>query len=304
MKLLKLLIGFLISFLCLYLLFSKIDLDAFLSSLKNLEIKTVGLCFIVAIFIIFLRTQRWLLIINAMSNSHSINFLKAFHLLNISYFLNYIFPARAGDVFRGIILNKDQISKKDGLISILTERMYDFISIILFFDLFFFYGSYQSLILPSIFVKLVWIANGIFLSLLISYFLIPIPHKIKKIFLVLNTKQIFKVLSISMIIWCIESVIPYILFNNFNFNLNFSVAVLMILSLVLGSMIPAAPGLIGVFQVACVYVLKFYDIEQEPALAFSIAWNLILYAKTVLFGIGGITSLGLEWSKLKKSIQT
>jgi glycosyltransferase 2 family protein len=66
--------------------------------------------------------------------------------------------------------------------------------------------------------------------------------------------------------------------------------------LAIGSLLPAAPGYVGIYQVACVLGLKWYGIGESAALAYSVvAQGATLL---VIFAVGSVVALryGLTWS--------
>ena len=65
-------------------------------------------------------------------------------------------------------------------------------------------------------------------------------------------------------------------------------AVVVGIFIALGTMIPAAPGYIGIYQVACVVALSFYGIGESAALAFSV---ILQAAILVTIGTQGLIVL-------------
>jgi uncharacterized protein (TIRG00374 family) len=53
-------------------------------------------------------------------------------------------------------------------------------------------------------------------------------------------------------------------------NLPFAAAVAASVLVALGSLLPAAPGYVGIYQVACVLALRPFGIDESPALAYSV----------------------------------
>ena len=78
-----------------------------------------------------LRSLRWQIIV---SSSHKISFKSAYHPLMIGFMINCILPARAGEIARPVILQKNaQVPFTTGLATVAAERVFDVILLLGFF---------------------------------------------------------------------------------------------------------------------------------------------------------------------------
>jgi glycosyltransferase 2 family protein len=78
-----------------------------------------------------LRAARWREIVGA---SHPIGFSQAYHPVAIGFMLNFVLPARAGEIARPLILqNKDGVPFTTGLATVAAERMFDLLCLIALF---------------------------------------------------------------------------------------------------------------------------------------------------------------------------
>ncbi len=127
----SLLIGTSISLAALYFAFRNIpfsDLLTYLLAINYLWIIPT----IVVIFIVFsLRAVRWSYIL---ASDHSVGFWQAYHPLMIGFMVNCILPGRIGEIVRPIVLNRKQmIPVSTGLATVVVERFFDLIVLLLLF---------------------------------------------------------------------------------------------------------------------------------------------------------------------------
>ena len=71
----------------------------------------------------------------------------------------------------------------------------------------------------------------------------------------------------------------------FGWALPFHAAVLAAVLVAFGALLPAGPGYLGVFQLACVLALAAYGVGESPALAYSIVVQVALLAAIALLGV-------------------
>jgi len=69
-------------------------------------------------------------------------------------------------------------------------------------------------------------------------------------------------------------------------------AVLVGIFIAMGAMIPATPGNIGIYQVACVVGLGFYGISEASALAFSIVLQITILGVIAIQGVAALAYYG------------
>ncbi|MBF0120550.1 MAG: flippase-like domain-containing protein [Desulfobacterales bacterium] len=101
------------------------DLKAYLNSVNYFWIIPSS---ILVVLTYILRVIRWRIIL---SGYKSIDFWSAFHPLMIGFMLNYVLPARIGEIARPIILQKEeQVPFSTGIATVTIERLFDSILLI------------------------------------------------------------------------------------------------------------------------------------------------------------------------------
>lgn len=74
----------------------------------------------------------------------------------------------------------------------------------------------------------------------------------------------------TMLAYCVDYAIFWIFLRAFEWQLPLHAAMTVGVLLAIGSMLPAAPGYIGVYQIACVLALAPYGVGESSALAYSV----------------------------------
>ena len=139
-------------------------------------------CFSIA-FSVWLRAIRWQLLIK----SDKVNIQQLYNIQMIGYFANNVFPLRAGEIYRGVLLsNKTGQSKSYSLGTIALERMTDMLGLILLFGLLFLFYP-----LPAE-IKL-WGTRVIVFSIIIVVILVSLKFITKSNTTIIFNSKLFKI---------------------------------------------------------------------------------------------------------------
>jgi len=77
----------------------------------------------------------------------------------------------------------------------------------------------------------------------------------------------------------------WLVFAAFGWSLPFDAAIVTGVFIAFGSLLPAAPGYVGVYQLACVLALRIYDIEESSAVAYSVVAQVATLLVVALLGV-------------------
>jgi uncharacterized protein (TIRG00374 family) len=99
--------------------------------------------------------------------------------------------------------------------------------------------------------------------------------------------------------YCIDYATFWLFLKAFEWQLPFHAAVTIALLLAIGSMLPSAPGLVGIYQVACVLALRPYGVGESSALAYSV----VAQGATLLM-IGALGAVVIARYGLKAGLST
>ncbi|MFH0775611.1 MAG: lysylphosphatidylglycerol synthase transmembrane domain-containing protein [bacterium] len=248
-----------------------------------------------------------------------------FSVIMIGFMVNNIVPARIGDVARAFLLGKKEgISRSLSFGTIVLERIFDGIALIILFciGLFFFplpswakgFGiiglavfGFSILLLVllkakreaavSLFIK----ATGVFskkLSERMGYILHKFIGGLESLG---KPDHIFLILFWSLVSWLLFGLEFHLLFLSFGIsNLPFYAPYFVMAIVSLGTLIPSAPGYIGVFQAFCIAGLALFGIEKGMALSYSVAVHIAQYIPVTAIGLYFLAKEGVSFSSLLK----
>ncbi|HUM24990.1 MAG TPA: lysylphosphatidylglycerol synthase transmembrane domain-containing protein, partial [Anaerolineales bacterium] len=239
-----------------------------------------------------------------------------FPVTTIGYMGNNIYPARAGEVLRAVILKrKEGVPVSASLATIIVERIFDGVVMLAF--VFVNLSELAKLTGASGFVgniqQVAIIGTGVFLGALIVFLLAAMfPHTTAKIGLWLiehltpkrlHTKiigimnkfldglaslrsplNVLMVFLTSVIIWLLETGKYWFVMHAFSFNVSFFALMLMNGIVNLATTIPSAPGYIGTFDAPGIAVLTAYGVDQATAAGYTLTLHVALWLPITILG--------------------
>jgi glycosyltransferase 2 family protein len=318
-------VGILISILFIWLSLRGLKLNEFWGTVQKANylwlIPGVGVYFIG----VWVRAWRWHYLLKPIKE---IPTKTMFPITTIGYMGNNIYPARAGEVLRAIILKrKEGIPVSASLATIIVERIFDGVVMLAF--IFVNLSELAKLTGASGFVgniqQVAIIGTGIFLGALFVFLLAAMfPQITAKIGLWvvehltpkrLHTKIIdimtkfldglaslrspFNVLMVfftSVIIWLLETGKYWFVMHAFNFQVSFFALMLMNGIVNLATTIPSAPGYIGTFDAPGIAVLTAYGVDQATAAGYTLTLHVALWLPITILGAYYLAREGIKWT--------
>ncbi len=302
-------LGVLISAAFLYLAFREVDFAQVWHYLQTAKWAWVLLGLGIYFIGVYLRSLRWQRLLNPVKR---LPIKRLFPVVCIGYMGNNVYPARAGEVLRSILLKqKDNVDISASLATIVVERLFDAITIL-------------GLVLLNLgqfsrragleWVSRVAVIGGIVFGLILLVFLAmvflprraeaffgwfidhllpgkarpPAKNIINKFILGLGALksplEALKVLLLSCLIWLAEAGLYWGVMRALNLNLSFIQLLLVegVVNLVL--LIPAAPGGLGTFDAACKAMLELFGVSADLALGFALLLRVALWVPITLLG--------------------
>ena len=274
---------------------------------------------------VWVRAWRWHYLLKPIKEIPTKNM---FPITVIGYMGNNIYPARAGEVLRAILLrNKEGVAVSASLATIIVERIFDGVVMLGFVfinlpelakltDASGFVGNIQQVALVGTAVFLG--ALGVFLlaamfphtTAKIGTWVIEriIPQRLReKIIDIMNKfldglaslRSPFNVLMVfftSVIIWLLETGKYWFVMHAFNFQVSFFALMLMNGIVNLATTIPSAPGYIGTFDAPGIAVLTAYGVNQATAAGYTLTLHVALWLPITLLGVYFMAREGLKWN--------
>ena len=251
-----------------------------------------------------------------------------FPITTIGYMGNNIYPARAGEVLRAVILKrKENVSVSASLATIIIERIFDGVVMLSF--VFLNLPELAKLTSNSGFVgnlqQVAVIGTGVFLGALGIFLLaalVPqvtlrlgewvivhlLPERVRGKVSGLMHKfldglaslrsplNILMVFITSVIIWLLETGKYWFVMHAFNFSVSFFALMLMNGIVNLATTIPSAPGYIGTFDAPGIAVLTAYGVDQATAAGYTLVLHVALWLPITLLGAYFLTREGIKWN--------
>lgn len=326
-------LGVFISIAFLYLAFRKVDFAQVWQYFKNAQwgwvVGGLGFYFVG----VWLRALRWQVLLNPVKK---MKISRLFPVVAIGYMGNNVYPARAGEVLRSILLKqKDGVDISASLATIVVERLFDAIVILGFVLLNI--GQLGKLnaaqgMLSGI-QRGAALGGGVFgLILLVFLGMVVFPERAQRIFgwlidhllpvkLRTSVKGVvqrfmdglsclksplegLKVLLLTMLVWTLETGLYWGVMKALGIDLTFISLMLVngVVNLVL--LIPAAPGGLGTFDAASKAMLELFGVGTNLASGFTVLLRVALWVPITLVGAFYFIREGLSLTTDIQSIQT
>lgn len=136
------LLGSIVSLAALYFAFRNIPFRDLLSYMLSINYLWIVPAVVVILIAFSLRTVRWVYILEL---DYSVGFWQAFHPLMIGFMVNCILPGRVGELARPVVLNRNiSIPVSTGLATVVVERFFDLVVLLLLFLVVSFYVQIGS----------------------------------------------------------------------------------------------------------------------------------------------------------------
>jgi hypothetical protein len=251
-----------------------------------------------------------------------------FPITTIGYMGNNIYPARAGEVLRAVILKRREgVPVSASLATIIVERIFDGVVMLAF--VFLNLPELARLTGASGFVgniqQVAVIGTGVFLGALAVFLLAAmfplvtaraggwfidriLPERSReKVGGILarfleglaSLRSPFNVLMVfftSVIIWLLETGKYWLVMHAFPFEVSFFALMLMNGIVNLATTIPSAPGYIGTFDAPGIAVLTAYGVDQATAAGYTLVLHVALWLPITILGAYYLAREGIKWS--------
>lgn len=301
-KTLFIIFGTLLSLVLLVIVFHDLNWQAFFTALKTIHIPQVLLAGCMVMIIIALRSLRWTLV----ARLPLAKFKHFWQAANIGYLGNMIYPARAGEVLRIVAIHHfAPLPLGRAITSAVIDRMFDMIILGIFTLLVLWIhghridptigkGVISVFILATVVLAFLiifvdhlqayvqrWVAQGKWQQRLQEGLL----HALEGIQVFRQTRNLLIVLLLTATIFLVDYFWMWQIMLAFGWDLPFEAGLTVGVFLLLSISVPSAPGYVGIYQIACVWALGLYGIDQTSAVAYSIVLQLLTFA---IMGIQGM----------------
>jgi len=332
----KAILLFIIGIIILIVLISIVDIEKILNVMQKLDIKIFLFLIGLQIFIIFLHTLRWSVVLYNKIKSKEVSFINLFLATSVGLFSANIVPAGSAvsEPLRAYILSKlDNFPVAKSFGSAIINLNLEILPVLLLIIISLYFVISDEI---SSYVAFLLIISGIIVGILsfISFLSIidkKSALKITKFFMNIFSKfsflkkkienvkgRIENVISdfhegakyglnikifgigtiISFIIWFFTFLRFYIIFIAIGYNIDIAVFVVVFVVVLIISYIPTLPGGIGIYEASAVGLYFALGVPSEYAAAATLIDRLISYWFVCLFGY---VALIITYKKIDKN---
>lgn len=322
-------LGVAISVFFLWLVVKDLDLASFW-----IEVQTANYWWLlpgVAVYFLAVgaRAWRWHYLLRPLK---AISTRTMFPIVAIGYMGNNIYPARAGEVLRAVVLKrKEGVAISASLATIIVERIFDgvvmlgfiFINLselaqltggagvaaglsieqIAFWGSLVFFGALLAFLLAAVFPA----AS----ERLLAWFTVRlVPARFRDRVLEVGNRflggleslrsplEILMVFVTSVVIWLLETGKYWFVMHAFNFEVSFFALMLMNGVVNLATTIPSAPGYLGTFDAPGIAVLKAYGVPHAVASSYTFVLHIALWLPITALGAYYLAREGIRWGEV------
>jgi len=307
-------VSLLLGLFLLYIVFNNIDLNLFLERLDNLDYSWIYLSMFISIFEHVVRGYRWNLLMQTKQTNLSTYITT--HILIVSYFFALFIP-RFNDFVRCYLISKtNDIKVSSSLGTVVSERIFDLISLLIISLLFFFIefdlftNFFSTYILTNISFDVYYLIIFFFVITVIISFLYYLNKKsdafsskfseFKKGVLSVNKYYKNKKFLLStLILWIIYFLMGYVIFFSLEetSSLAISSGIAVLVAGSLGMVVPVNAG-IGAYHFLVASILISYNINYETGLFFA---TILHTSQIICLALLGIVSSLILFFKIRSN---
>ncbi len=303
-KWLKILVGFSITALALWLSFRKLELQVVKEAFFQVNFFWVILALANTIFVVYALGWRWRILLKP---EGKIPLSSLFRLNIISQYTNIIMPARLGEVVRSYLASKQyKISGAYVVGTVAIEKFLDFIVFVSLWILVPTFFSMQkevkgykialffSILATLILVLIIWQPKTFLKWISFLSRLLPknsrqrvinfLEQGIEAFGLLRRAKTLLLVVALTFGFIVGQVLTNFFLFKAFHLRLSFWVGLVVLLAIQVGNIPPSVPGKIGIFEYAVILALSVFAISRSQALSYGIMLHVVAYLPKILLG--------------------
>ncbi|MDZ4158572.1 MAG: lysylphosphatidylglycerol synthase transmembrane domain-containing protein [Anaerolineaceae bacterium] len=248
-------------------------------------------------------------------------------VLTIGYMGNNIFPARAGEILRAVILkDRSQVSVSASLATIIVERVFDGVIMLAFIFLNLstlsglppdstfavtmqriavwgsaaFFGALLIFLLAAMFPRVSERATGWMIDHLLPDRWRERVHSLTLRFLeglksLRSPLDVLLLFTLSALVWLLETCKYWFVMQAFPFEVSFATLMMMNGTVNLVASIPSAPRYIGTFDAPGIALLSAYGVPGEIAAGYTLVLHAALWLPITLLGAYYYIRQPLRW---------
>ena len=256
-----------------------------------------------------------------MPAKNGISVASATSVLIIGLMVNDLFPAKMGELARGYLMGeREKLPKSLCLSTVGVEHLLDILILLIFLIIFL-----PSVSLPAWFRASATLVGFTSLGMILILFVVMhreekflgwasrllnyLPERFReKIQLIFNNvlrglrvvtgRYIFYAFAALSSMWLMVFLVTYLVLIACDLLLPIQAAVMVVVFVAFGKIIPSSPGAIGTFHYLVILVLMSFQVSKEAALGFAIVLHALFFLMETSLGIGALWAGNLSMGKI------
>ncbi len=313
-------IGILISAIFLWLAFRNLSPEQFIGHIQQVNVAWLiigAVTYFAAVTVIALRWQFLLRAIQVVP-------LRALTpLVAIGYMGNNVYPFRTGEVLRIFLLTRNHdVPVARATTTVIVERVFDGLVMLSFIFVALLLVDIESADVQTV----VNVAAPIFLLAMLVFFILAAqPNLLRRLVTIFSKRlpgrlsdivtdvsediiagleglrtplHLLGTIVSSFVTWGIEAGVYWMVMWAFNLDYGYPVALLVVGTVNLAGLLPASPGMVGVYEFFAIAILVATGLDQDRAAAYAIVVHIVIWLPVTLVGFYFLARQGLGWSAI------
>ena len=313
----RLLLGLLVSFLCLVLVLRGMQWDAVVAILGSVRLVLLAAAVAVEFLTFWAIAARWRrLFIPHASPSRA----RLFEILTIAQLVNGVFPAKLGPLVRAYLAGRgERRGVAFALTTIVGEKLLEGVSLLAIGAALLPFVPLADWLRPASWAGaalllialalVVWIAfrqetAGRWLEHWLARWprLLGVARSALAALGVWRDRRAMLALAgWSALIWAITLLLNQLLLWSLGIDIPLVAPLLLLVVLQIGVRVPSSPGSIGVFHYLSVLTLSLFGVERDLAFSYGVLLHLVTYLPPSLLGIAYLVRSGYSLSRLRQA---
>jgi uncharacterized protein (TIRG00374 family) len=116
-----------------------------------------------------------------------------------------------------------------------------------------------------------------------------------------NGRLLAAVFALSLAYWSLPILSSWVVILGFGFDVPFNAALMVFIFIGFGTALPNPPGMIGIFQYACVLALGLFGVSQANAVAYGVLLNALQVLTLIAQGLVALPLASVSMSDLRRA---
>jgi uncharacterized protein (TIRG00374 family) len=302
--------GYTLSIACLAWVLHGYDVHEIEAAVKDLDWGWVSLCVLFDLLVYVCHGWRWTIVLTPIRR---LPLWRTVQAIYIGLFANEVLPLRTGELIRCYLLaHWNGMYMSIVLASAAIERVMDGIWMVLAFLITANFIRLQPGIVDVVRVVSVGLALAVAALIWIifhkhhahavvkeSRWAATLRHVVDGLHIMGNWRTLGKAMLVSLLYLVLQMLSLWALMKAYRLDLSFWAGAAVVVVVRFGTVIPNAPGNIGLFQLVCTGALMLFDVEKDVAKTFSFLMFIALTLPLLLGGAIAVALTGLNLNDIR-----